>query len=113
MGSPRGSGWRGRGCVADTRSSRRSGVRSSRPPATLLPSPCAPRRPRRPSPPRPDGGRRYGRGGDGRRDRKSTRLNSSHVSISYAVFGLDKKKEVVAEKSSGALETDGAGPVVG
>src|SRR5207249_8566612 len=25
-------------------------------------------------------------------DRKSTRLNSSHVSISYAVFGLKKKK---------------------
>src|SRR5699024_4023344 len=29
---------------------------------------------------------------DGRRDRKSTRLNSSHVSISYAVFCLKKKK---------------------
>src|SRR5207249_11839710 len=27
------------------------------------------------------------------RDRKSTRLNSSHVSISYAVFCLKKKKE--------------------
>src|SRR5699024_11343441 len=27
----------------------------------------------------------------GRRDRKSTRLNSSHVSISYAVFCLNKK----------------------
>src|SRR5437868_8893922 len=27
----------------------------------------------------------------GRRDRKSTRLNSSHVSISYAVFCLKKK----------------------
>src|SRR5699024_12755258 len=26
-------------------------------------------------------------------DRKSTRLNSSHVSISYAVFCLNKKKE--------------------
>src|SRR5438874_6156930 len=30
------------------------------------------------------------RGGDG--DRKSTRLNSSHVEISYAVFCLKKKK---------------------
>src|SRR5438067_7991887 len=31
--------------------------------------------------------------GDGRlEDRKSTRLNSSHVSISYAVFCLKKKK---------------------
>src|SRR5690242_21136930 len=27
----------------------------------------------------------------GRRDRKSTRLNSSHMSISYAVFCLKKK----------------------
>src|SRR5207253_9394098 len=34
--------------------------------------------------------------GEGRReplDRKSTRLNSSHVAISYAVFCLKKKKE--------------------
>src|SRR4051812_49708866 len=29
---------------------------------------------------------------DGPRDRKSTRLNSSHMSISYAVFCLKKKK---------------------
>src|SRR5699024_11664374 len=46
--------------------------------------------------------RRRGGGGDhrqgaavdlGRLDRKSTRLNSSHVSISYAVFCLKKKKK--------------------
>src|SRR5437762_5272902 len=30
--------------------------------------------------------------GDGRTDRKSTRLNSSHRCISYAVFCLKKKK---------------------
>src|SRR5690606_41198608 len=30
--------------------------------------------------------------GTGRTDRKSTRLNSSHVKISYAVFCLKKKK---------------------
>src|SRR3712207_8776975 len=30
-----------------------------------------------------------------RGDRKSTRLNSSHANISYAVFCLKKKKEVV------------------
>src|SRR5438477_4526135 len=30
-----------------------------------------------------------------RRDRKSTRLNSSHMSISYAVFCLKKKKKTV------------------
>src|SRR5690606_40080043 len=33
--------------------------------------------------------------GDSGVDRKSTRLNSSHVKISYAVFGL-KKKEAIA-----------------
>src|SRR5258705_9647359 len=32
-----------------------------------------------------------------RRDRKSTRLNSSHLGISYAVFCLKKKKNVVNE----------------
>src|SRR2546426_9264835 len=31
-------------------------------------------------------------GVEGRRDRKSTRLNSSHPVISYAVFCLEKKK---------------------
>src|SRR5437868_12509116 len=30
---------------------------------------------------------------NGEEDRKSTRLNSSHVSISYAVFCLKKKKQ--------------------
>src|SRR3989442_10549231 len=30
-----------------------------------------------------------------RQDRKSTRLNSSHVRISYAVFCLKKKKETI------------------
>src|SRR5690349_23799401 len=30
-----------------------------------------------------------------RRDRKSTRLNSSHVEISYAVFCLKKKKKKI------------------
>src|SRR5689334_24828596 len=31
----------------------------------------------------------------GRRDWKSTRLNSSHSSISYAVFCLKKKKKII------------------
>src|SRR5690349_23414836 len=31
------------------------------------------------------------------RDRKSTRLNSSHVEISYAVFCLKKKKKKIIE----------------
>src|SRR5437868_11530065 len=36
---------------------------------------------------------RFCRRVDERTDRKSTRLNSSHVSISYAVFCLKKKKK--------------------
>src|SRR3712207_7742286 len=46
-------------------------------------------------------GVRHGRrGADGhrgaaRRDRKSTRLNSSHANISYAVFCLKKKKTTI------------------
>src|SRR5690242_20882725 len=48
---------------------------------------------------RADGLRRDGDGvaavpaEDAQRDRKSTRLNSSHMSISYAVFCLKKKKK--------------------
>src|SRR2546426_9336794 len=34
-----------------------------------------------------------GRSRDGHADRKSTRLNSSHLVISYAVFCLKKKKK--------------------
>src|SRR5699024_11962439 len=76
------------------------------------------RPPRRRRGPHPRGsveGRRHRRGAPGRkdrhrrsrhrgfvrdrrvhahRDRKSTRLNSSHVSISYAVFCLKKKKQL-------------------
>src|SRR2546427_7520739 len=37
------------------------------------------------------------------RDRKSTRLNSSHSQISYAVFCLKKKKKI--QKSSGIART--------
>src|SRR5207249_8153488 len=37
--------------------------------------------------------RTYWQERSGKRDRKSTRLNSSHVSISYAVFCLKKKKK--------------------
>src|SRR3712207_8667125 len=34
----------------------------------------------------------------GSRDRKSTRLNSSHANISYAVFCLKKKKKHITER---------------
>src|SRR3712207_7625844 len=37
------------------------------------------------------------------RDRKSTRLNSSHANISYAVFCLKKKKSNTASQSRRAL----------
>src|SRR5438445_6582587 len=40
---------------------------------------------------RPDAQRRLDRPGP---DRKSTRLNSSHANISYAVFCLKKKKKI-------------------
>src|SRR5690606_42038462 len=52
-----------------------------------------------PEDPDPDQGHRQDRQGQDRRgtgagrDRKSTRLNSSHVKISYAVFCLKKKIE--------------------
>src|SRR5438477_9776945 len=36
----------------------------------------------------------------GAKDRKSTRLNSSHMSISYAVFCLKKKKKKIDNDSS-------------
>src|SRR5438477_9714595 len=44
------------------------------------------------------------RHGTSLQDRKSTRLNSSHMSISYAVFCLKKKKK--QEKISSSKHTD-------
>src|SRR5437773_6569106 len=70
-GRERGRGGRGaRGAPAPPRGDRPSRGRRER------------RRPR---------GRRCSR--PRRRDRKSTRLNSSHITISYAVFCLKKKKK--------------------
>src|SRR5699024_12149888 len=40
------------------------------------------------------------------RDRKSTRLNSSHVSISYAVFCLKKKKKNTQKEARNAIQTE-------
>src|SRR5688500_20076094 len=66
---------------------RRSSDLARRPPGAGRPA-----GPREPSPPRraPPGG------GPGvtRSDRKSTRLNSSHLVISYAVFCLKKKIKI-------------------
>src|SRR5687768_18238919 len=51
--------------------------------------------------PQPVGDRSADRGGGerGGRDRKSTRLNSSHGYISYAVFCLKKKKKKKEKES--------------
>src|SRR2546430_10087644 len=49
---------------------------------------------------------RQGRGGrvqEAVPDRKSTRLNSSHSQISYAVFCLKKKKKIADNAQHGAL----------
>src|SRR2546429_5314775 len=44
---------------------------------------------------------------DNRKDRKSTRLNSSHGYISYAVFCLKKKNQIDIEYSSWTNALDG------
>src|SRR5690349_24251629 len=48
---------------------------------------------------RPERPRRRDRAAAAHRDRKSTRLNSSHVEISYAVFCLKKKKKKTQKKN--------------
>src|SRR5438309_7586966 len=53
---------------------------------------------------RPDGGR-HPTDGAPELDRKSTRLNSSHSSISYAVFCLKKKKTTHTTLISHAKES--------
>src|SRR2546422_6582138 len=45
--------------------------------------------------------------GTGERDRKSTRLNSSHGYISYAVFCFEKKKKRVAASRASSARRDG------
>src|SRR2546428_8035152 len=88
---------------------------------TLFRSPLAPRAragARRPSPARP--ARRLvprAAGGHGRGDRKSTRLNSSHDQISYAVFCLKKKQigdfvHVALDEKSAPLRFDASGDSV-
>src|SRR2546426_3747735 len=37
-------------------------------------------------------------------DRKSTRLNSSHLVISYAVFCLKKKKKILKQEAAGTAQ---------
>src|SRR2546429_4913918 len=44
------------------------------------------------------------RNGAGYRDRKSTRLNSSHGYISYAVFCLKKKKQQITSATEPSTE---------
>src|SRR5688572_32575312 len=62
--------------------------------------------------PRRHGGRRQlhrparGPRAAGRPDRKSTRLNSSHSQISYAVFCLKKKKKTQTHKATTTTYTN-------
>src|SRR2546426_9137405 len=51
------------------------------------------------------GGERQRRGAGAARDRKSTRLNSSHLVISYAVFCLKKKKQYSPAYGDGRPQT--------
>src|SRR5437868_8006614 len=46
------------------------------------------------------------------KDRKSTRLNSSHVSISYAVFCLKKKTKTTHRSSADSAPTARSSPTV-
>src|SRR3712207_7089214 len=76
------------------RSARRPAGRGGRAEQPGLGGPRRRRSGRRPAPPGGEpgplpGARRRARRGD----RKSTRLNSSHANISYAVFCLKKKKK--------------------
>src|SRR3712207_7991333 len=68
------------------------------------PSPCALRAPARLArkAPQVDGRLRPRLGA--RRDRKSTRLNSSHANISYAVFCLKKKTDPRSEEHTSQLQ---------
>src|SRR5438876_9272619 len=52
-------------------------------------------------------------GNGGQRDRKSTRLNSSHPSISYAVFCLKKKSPLYHVADVGDSCADAVPDVVG
>src|SRR2546422_4284987 len=66
--------------------------RSPRGPGRSLPEPYPDGRHHVPPPPLLHAERGHGTAGAGEGDRKSTRLNSSHGYISYAVFCLKKKK---------------------
>src|SRR5256885_3271251 len=68
---------------------------------TLFRSPMTPSAERRN--PRGDGSQTRACPATGARDRKSTRLNSSHLVISYAVFCLKKKKPTMTTLSPECL----------
>src|SRR5437870_7753741 len=55
------------------------------------------------TPPSPDDARKLIAGLDPDTDRKSTRLNSSHVAISYAVFCLKKKNAEERQANASGL----------
>src|SRR3712207_8412918 len=67
---------------------------------------AAPRGERRVAAAAPPAARLGGRGQATRADRKSTRLNSSHANISYAVFCLKKKKNIATSALKPTLSTE-------
>src|SRR2546422_4193973 len=74
------------------------GTTGSRPSERAIPGPCS-------ATTRPGAPTRRSTTGITRRDRKSTRLNSSHGYISYAVFCLKKKKKKKQHKKPTNLTT--------
>src|SRR5690606_41998469 len=72
-------------------------------------TPCRPRASRRSSSVRPGSPDAAARAPSmRRRDRKSTRLNSSHVKISYAVFCLKKKNNTIKNNTRRSATTNRA-----
>src|SRR5215471_20924194 len=73
---------------------------------TLFRSPAAPTAPAREAARRACGSAPAPRRAPAAGDRKSTRLNSSHVEISYAVFCLKKKNRKIAVRVARHKEAD-------
>src|SRR5438045_4625443 len=88
---------------------RSSDLERTAPPGTPRPQPFARRKPARRcgAAPPPAAGLPRGAAAGSPRDRKSTRLNSSHLGISYAVFCLKKKsKDQIGTVARQPLQSD-------
>src|SRR2546426_7307670 len=91
--------WRGPtrfACLSSRRTTARRWNERKSPPKRRFDSTPISQKPIKPKPPC-YGGRSVGSPTSEQSDRKSTRLNSSHLVISYAVFCLKKKKKEIHE----------------